>query len=167
MSTVVGIDPGITGAVGYISDRGYGAFDIPVMTASEKGKIKWMVDAAELGAMFVDHIPGRFNEMTVALEQTSAMPGQGVASMFSMGDSFGACRGVAAILGFSVTLVRPAQWKKEMGVAKQRGEDADAGKEKALELARELFPAAPLSRRKDHNRAEALLLAHWLKTREE
>jgi hypothetical protein len=63
--------------------------------------------------------------------------------------------------------VRPAQWKKEMGVAKQRGEDADAGKEKALELARELFPAAPLSRRKDHNRAEALLLAHWLKTREE
>lgn len=165
MNTHVGIDPGITGAVAWISGKDYGVFDLPTMTASDKGKIKWMVDAEELAFLLTANVP-KLADTMVALEQTSAMPGQGVASMFSMGHSFGACHGVIGTLGYALTLVRPAQWKKDLGIGRKKGEDADVMKAKSLALARRHFPKAPLERQKDHNRAEALLLAYWMKTRE-
>lgn len=162
----VGIDPGITGAVAWVNSAGYGVFDIPTMTASEKGKVRWMVDAEELAYLMTANLPAGA-ATAVALEQTSAMPGQGVSSMFSMGHSFGACHGVIGTLGYALTLVRPAQWKKDLEIGRKKGEDADAMKDKSLSLARRRFPKAPLERKKDHNRAEALLLAHWMKTREQ
>jgi hypothetical protein len=167
--TYVGVDPGITGAVAWISGRDYGVFDLPTMTASDNGKVRWMVDGAELAYLLTANVPKPppSNEVRAALEQTSAMPGQGVASMFSMGHSFGACHGVLGTLGYDLTLVRPAQWKKDLGIGRKKGEDADVGKAKSMSLARKHFPKAPLERIKDHNRAEALLLAHWMKTKEQ
>lgn len=166
MTTYVGIDPGITGAVAWIAGRDYGVFDLPTMTASDKGKIKWMVDAEELSFLLAANLP-RNGSTAVALEQTSAMPGQGVASMFSMGHSFGACHGVIGTLGYDLTLVRPAQWKKDLGIGRKKGEKAEDMKAKSLAAARRHFPKAPLERVKDHNRGEALLLAYWMKTKEQ
>ena len=53
--------------------------------------------------------------------------------------------------------VQPVNWKRDMGLYKQ-------GKEGSLDLARYLFPQISkthLARKKDHGRAEALLLAAW------
>jgi hypothetical protein len=150
----VGIDPGLSGAVGVVSEDGCVVFDIPLMTASDKGKVKWMIDASTLADKLLTATRCRDLDLMVALEQTAAMPGQGVSSMFSMGDSFGACRAVVQTLGLDLTLVRPAKWKKELGLSRE--------KDDSMDMARRLFPDAPLDRKKDHNRAEALLIAQWL-----
>jgi crossover junction endodeoxyribonuclease RuvC len=154
--TWIGIDPGLTGAVAFLcSDGTYNVADIPVIDTSAKGKVRSMINARALANLIIDLDQSDFSRTTVMLEQTAAMPGQGVSSMFSMGDSFGACRGVIATLGLSFELVRPAKWKKTMGLTDEKG----MARAKAVQM----FPNVGhlLSRVKDHNRAEALLLAEY------
>lgn len=149
---IIGIDPGITGAVAaiYPDDSHYYVEDIPTM-ANGKGsaKVKNKVDAAGLVAVINKIRQGR--QAVVYIERTSSMPGQGVSSMFSMGDTFGCIRGVCAALSLPVHIITPQSWKKYHGVT--------SDKEQVRAKAIELFPDAPLSRKKDHNRAEALLIA--------
>ena len=81
------------------------------------------------------------------------MPGQGTRSMFTVGVGFGAWLGLLAALQIPYTRVRPGVWKKAEGL----GPD----KEQARLRAQQLFPGADLQRKRDHGRAEALLLAWW------
>ena len=83
------------------------------------------------------------------------MPGQGVASTFKFGRAVGAIDAVADMMFGVWHIVSPQRWKKSMGVTQD--------KMKSLNLARELWPNAPLSRMKDHGRAEALLIAEYLR----
>ena len=152
---IIGIDPGITGAAAFIWEDHTEVFDIPVMAKGKGGaKVKNQVNAAALAEMLehAKHWVGA-DKVYVYLERISSMPGQGVASMFSMGDTFGCIRGVCAALGLSVEIVTPQSWKKAYGL----GKDKEVIRAKAIEL----FPEAPLSRKKDHNRAEALLIAKY------
>ena len=89
------------------------------------------------------------------IEQVSAMPGQGVASMFTFGGAYMACIAIAQRSMCPWMLVRPRAWKKDMGLT--------ADKDESLDMAREKWPEAPLSRKKDNGRAEALLIAEWLR----
>lgn len=154
----VGIDPGLTGAIAAISSRnGYLAvFDMPTM-ANGKGnsKIKNMVDPGEL-LRIITSFAMLADTCHVALERIASMPGQGVASMFSMGDTFGACRAVVACAGIPMEIITPQQWKKFYNIGK------DNKKEVARAKAIQLYPSADLARKKDHNRAEAILIAHYL-----
>ena len=81
------------------------------------------------------------------------MPGQGVASTFKFGASYGAVRGVLAALQIRTHLVTPGVWKKHFRLS--------SDKEASRALALRLFAASPehFSREKDHNCAEAALLA--------
>ena len=81
------------------------------------------------------------------------MPGQGVSSTWTTGYGFGVWLGVLAALALPHTRVRPAIWKRAMGLGKD--------KEQARLRAIQLFPSADLRRKKDHGRAEALLLAWY------
>lgn len=155
MTTFVGIDPGITGAIGVLFPDGRAeVHDIPTVV-SGKGTVKREIDAHALAGLLDLFIGKR-----AVLERTSAMPGQGVASMFSMGVSRGVILGVLGALAVPYVEVQPARWKAYFNLL---GADKDRSRTIALQLFPECAPQ--LARKKDHNRAEALLLARYLQER--
>lgn len=152
----IGIDPGLTGAIALMNE-GYAdplVWDMPTV-ANGKGVVKYEVDPVGL-AHIVEGFVG-FGASRVILERTNAMPGQGVASMFSMGVSRGVVLGVLGSMRLPYEEVAPSQWKKHFGLI---GADKDMSRRLALQLYPQL--AKQLARKKDHNRAEAVLLATYL-----
>ena len=95
-------------------------------------------------------------EIKVVIEQVSAMPGQGVTSMFNFGQSFGVLKGICSAMQLSMHFVRPAKWKKYYGLIKT---EKDASRTKVIEI----FPyiSSQLSRKKDSNKADAILIASF------
>lgn len=155
---VVGIDPGLGGAVAALAFHSgkaqfHGVWSMPCR-AKKSGRRE--VDPEALVALFDELLSGR-KPVCFLIEQVSAMPGQGVSGMFSLGDSFGVVRALAdAYHSEKVKYISPLVWKKSLGLLKK-------DKSASLSLARRLFPAARpyLFRKKDEGRAEALLLAHY------
>ena len=96
------------------------------------------------------------NEVVVVIEQVSAMPGQGVTSMFNFGQSFGVLKGICSAMQLSMHFVRPAKWKKYFNLIKT---EKDASRTKVIEI----FPyiSSQLSRKKDSNKADAILIASF------
>ena len=153
MTITVGVDPGITGAVGVLKDGQYLAvFDIPSI-AKGGGTVKREIDPSGLAREITARLDTK-EYCEVILERVNAMPGQGVSSVFSFGDSYGCCRAVIAVLGHPTVLVPPAVWKKHFNLGRD--------KEESRALAVRLFPTADLSLKKYADRAEALLMARYL-----
>ena len=149
----VGIDPGLTGAVAFLRNGEYVAlFDIPT-TLKGSGSVKQEVEPGRLKRMFLERLEGR-EDVAIALERVSAMPGQGSSSVFSFGDTYGCCRSVASLTGYPLYLVTPTTWKKHFGLGRD--------KEESRALATRLFPGAELHLKKHADRSEALLMARWL-----
>ena len=150
---IIGIDPGVSGAVGVLTNSGHfvGVLDIPTVLAN-KSSNRRMVSPIAFANLLREICEGRF-DVPVITENVNSMPGQGVASMFAMGKSYGIILGVLATLGISVHLVSPQKWKKFYALGKD--------KEQSRELAQRMWPDAPLDAKKDHNRAESLLLAKY------
>lgn len=145
---IVGFDPGLAGGIAFVSDDGalIDCRDLPVIGEGTQRR----VDAATLTAIIRQHNPTK-----AIIEQVSAMPGNGVASMFRFGQSLGTIAGVCGALGLPVTWVSPSKWKREAGL--------DSTAERSRARAIETWPdhAALFARKKGHNRAEAALLARW------
>tara|TARA_Y100000590_G_scaffold22811_1_gene26268 strand:- start:62 stop:556 length:495 start_codon:yes stop_codon:yes gene_type:complete len=153
---VIGIDPGISGAIcffenGVIKD----IIDMPVMAEGKKNKRQ--VNGSQLYNEIVIRIK-KFskNDIFVVVEQVSAMPGQGVTSMFNFGQSFGVIKGICSAMQLPIYFVRPAKWKKHFNLLKT---EKDASRSKVIEI----FPyiSSKLSRKKDSNKADAILLASY------
>ncbi len=147
MKKKIGIDPGLKGAIALLKDDELLAvYDMPVMAGTGK---RQQVNAAELSRILSGY------EISVAyLERVSAMPKQGVSSMFSFGTSYGIVIGVLATLSIPMVLVSPQSWKAKAGI---RGKDKDY----ARTLAQQLYPSAELGRKKDIGRADAILIARF------
>lgn len=143
----IGIDPGKTGALALIMDDGSyrTVIDMPVTPSDLADELEQFIDPP--------------SPLRVAIEKQQAMPGQGVSSTFQTGYGYGLLIGTLATLGITYVEVAPSKWKAAMGL---RGSD----KSESRKLAQSLFPDAPLARVKDHGRAEALLLAAWLRKQE-
>lgn len=173
--TVIGIDPGLTGALALIHDgKLLATADMPVMMkGTGKALVKNEVNPAALAQLLRTWLSpdamarARFVVETVNSRPVSGPPelcpvckhdrkALGSSSVFSMGDSIGAIRGTLAALGCRIEWVPAARWK---GYFRLPG--GHAGKEVARAMAIKLFPAADLARKKDHNRAEALLIAQF------
>jgi Holliday junction resolvasome RuvABC endonuclease subunit len=141
---VLGVDPGaISGAYALVTSNLLSPLvdDIPVVDRQ--------VDAAEWGRIVTSLRPH-----VAVVEQVGSMPKQGVASTFKFGMGCGLIRGVLAGAGVPIINVTPAKWKKHFGL------NSDAEKSRALAIRR--FPTSVrLARKKDHGRAEALLIALW------
>ena len=153
MSRIIGIDPGLSGAVAVIKDAGsLSVIDMPTMTVERNGKAKRQVSAIEL-AQILEGV--KSDHCHVYVEKVSAMAGQGVTSVFSFGRSFGMIEGILAALQMPVTDVAPATWTKALG----RGAGKDASRARAMEL----FPAnqQDFKRVKDDGRSDAALIAYW------
>lgn len=151
----LGIDPGQTGAIAALADGRPVAFiDMPTMARKAGGE---QVDAQALAArireLLADH-PGAYP--FAVLEQVSAMPGQGVTSMFRFGQADGAVRGVLGALGIGFIEVHPQTWKRYLRLT---GADKDTARTMAIQR----YPEAAeyLRRKKDVGRADALLIATW------
>ena len=94
-------------------------------------------------------------DLEVIVEAVHSMPGQGVSSSFKFGMAYGAAISLAQRLNCPWHMVDPRRWKKSLKL--------DSDKDKSLLMARELWPRAPLARKKDNGRAEGLLLAEYLR----
>lgn len=153
----IGIDPGLSGAVVVIDDAqpaSVHVYDTPSVEVVRNGKKRRDYLISEMAGILRGHQLATM----VVLEKVSAMPGQGVSSMFSFGRGLGIWEGVLAALKIPVTLVAPVTWKKSM-MADMDKSSKDSSRIRAIQL----FPnvAETLKRRKDHGRAEALLMAEY------
>ena len=153
---IIGIDPGITGAIcffenGEVKD----IIEMPNMADGKKNKrqINGPQIYNEISARIID-FPKK--DVLVVIEQVSAMPGQGVTSMFNFGQSFGVIKGICSAMQLSVHLVRPVKWKKYYSLIKC---EKDASRTKVIEI----FPyiSSKLSKKKDSNKADAILIASF------
>lgn len=146
---VCGIDPGVSGAIAFISQDSL--IDVVDMPTAALGK-KTQVDAGEFTKLLKKHAPA-----VAAVERVSAMPGQGVASMFNFGMGYGVIQGALAALEIPTILVTPPRWKKRFSLIGKE-------KDKARLLAQQLYPIAELHRKRDIGRADALLIARYAMT---
>ena len=128
---IIGIDPGISGAICFFENgKIIEIIDMPNMTDGKKSKKQVN------GAQIYNEISERIKnvpkyEINVVLEQVSAMPGQGVTSMFNFGQSFGVIKGVCAAMRLPLHFVRPAKWKKYFNLLNS---EKQASRTKAIEI---------------------------------
>jgi crossover junction endodeoxyribonuclease RuvC len=153
---IIGIDPGISGSICFL-DNGkiLDVIEMPIMTDGKKNKKQ--VNGSQVYNEFIKII-NQFenNQIRVVIEHVSAMPGQGVTSMFNFGQSFGILKGICAAMQLPMYFVRPAKWKKYFNLLNS---EKDASRTRAIEI----FPyfSSQLSRKKDSNKADAILIASF------
>ena len=153
---IIGIDPGISGSICFFQDgKIIDVVEMPTMTDGKKNKKQ--VNGAQIYNEISTKIRGiEKQNLRVIIEQVSAMPGQGVTSMFNFGQSFGILKGICSAMQLPMYFVRPAKWKKYFGLIKS---EKDASRTKAIEM----FPyfSSQLSKKKDSNKADAILIASF------
>ena len=152
---IIGIDPGISGSICFFKDgKILEVIEMPVMTEGKKNKKQ--VNGAQIYNEFLKRINKKDDEVRVVIEQVSAMPGQGVTSMFNFGQSFGILKGICSAMQLPMFFVRPAKWKKYFNLINSQ---KDASRTRAIEI----FPyfSTQLSKKKDSNKADAILIASF------
>src|SRR5262249_33911103 len=153
MTRILGVDPGINGAVAVIeivdgidgtAPKLIDVIDIPVLGTAAKTR----VDAIGLRNWIETHHPD-----FAGVERAGSMPRQGVASAFKFGRAAGVIEAVVACCGVPMVLVEPSKWKRALRL--------NSDKEVSRQLAIQLFPHAHdlLALKKHHQRAEAMLIA--------
>ena len=153
---IIGIDPGISGSICFLEDGIIkDVLEMPTMTEGKKNKKQVN------GSQIYNEISFRIKtyekkNIKVVIEQVSAMPGQGVTSMFNFGQSFGILKGICSAMQLPIYFVRPAKWKKYFNLINS---EKDASRTRAIEI----FPyfSSNLSKKKDSNKADAILIASY------
>tara|TARA_X000001036_G_scaffold284838_1_gene264603 strand:- start:9 stop:503 length:495 start_codon:yes stop_codon:yes gene_type:complete len=153
---IIGIDPGISGSICFFEDGNIiDVVEMPTMAEGKKNKRQ--VNGAQIYneiSKKVGNAPKQ--NVRVVIEQVSAMPGQGVTSMFNFGQSFGILKGICSAMRLPVYFIRPAKWKKYFGLINS---EKDASRTKAIEMFPNFSPQ--LSKKKDSNKADAILIASF------
>ncbi len=149
---IIGIDPGISGAISIIENKKIlEVYDTPTMIDGKKNKRQ--INSAQVTNIIKERLNTE-KEVIVVVEHVNAMPGQGVTSMFNFGQSFGVIKGICAALSVPIYFVRPTKWKKHFNLIKT---NKDASRTKVIEVYPEI--SSKLHRKKDSNRADAILIA--------
>jgi crossover junction endodeoxyribonuclease RuvC len=153
---IIGIDPGISGSICFFQNgKIVDVIEMPTMTEGKKNKKH--VNGTQKFKEISEKIKNLDKkEIKVVIEQVSAMPGQGVTSMFNFGQSFGILKGICSSMQLPMYFVRPAKWKKYFNLINS---EKDASRTRAIEI----FPyfSNQLSRKKDSNKADAILIASF------
>ena len=153
---IIGIDPGVSGSICFFEDgKILDVVEMPTMIEGKKNKKQ--VNGSQIYneiSKKIKHIDK--SDIKVIIEQVSAMPGQGVTSMFNFGQSFGILKGICSAMQIPVYFVRPAKWKKYFNLINSQ---KDASRTRAIEI----FPyfSSQLSKKKDSNKADAILIASF------
>ena len=152
---IIGIDPGISGSICFFREgKIIEVIEMPTMTEGKKNKKQ--VNGAQIYNEISKRIDKADKQIRVVIEQVSAMPGQGVTSMFNFGQSFGILKGICSAMQLPMFFVRPAKWKKYFNLINS---EKDASRTRAIEI----FPyySSQLSKKKDSNKADAILIASF------
>tara|TARA_E500000178_G_scaffold241705_1_gene238174 strand:+ start:688 stop:1182 length:495 start_codon:yes stop_codon:yes gene_type:complete len=153
---IIGIDPGISGSICFFENgKIIDVVEMPTMTEGKKNKRQ--VNGSQIYNEILKRIMKiEKQNVRVIIEQVSAMPGQGVTSMFNFGQSYGILKGICSAMQLSMYFVRPAKWKKYFGLINS---EKDASRTRAIEM----FPyfSSQLSKKKDSNKADAILIASF------
>ena len=153
---IIGIDPGIKGAICILKDgKILDVFDMPIMPVGKKNKSQ--VNGSQIyNEIKKVTVNEEKTSIKVVIEQVSAMPGQGVTSMFNFGQSFGVIKGICSALTLPIYFIRPVKWKKHFNLI---GSSKDASRTKATEL----FPnfSNKMAKKKDANKADAILIGRY------
>ena len=153
---IIGIDPGISGSICFFNEgKIIDVVEMPTMTDGKKNKKQ--VNGSQIFNEISEKIKKLDKDkIKVVIEQVSAMPGQGVTSMFNFGQAFGILKGISSAMQLPMYFVRPAKWKKYFNLINS---EKDASRTRAIEI----FPyySSHLSRKKDSNKADAILIASF------
>jgi crossover junction endodeoxyribonuclease RuvC len=153
---IIGIDPGLSGSICFFENgKILDVVEMPTMTDGKKNKKQ--VNGSQIYNEIlkkISHLDK--SNVKVVIEQVSAMPGQGVTSMFNFGQSFGILKGICSAMQLPVYFVRPAKWKKYFNLINS---EKDASRTRAIEI----FPyfSSQLSKKKDSNKADAILISSF------
>ena len=151
---IFGIDPGVSGAISVLeNNKVLDVIEMPTMIDGKKNKKQ--VNGSQLTNIFKEKMDLN-KEIAVVVEHVNAMPGQGVTSMFNFGQSFGVIKGVCSALSLPIYFIRPTKWKKHFNLINT---NKDASRTKAIQIYPEI--SSKLSRKKDSNRADAILIARY------
>ncbi len=151
---IFGIDPGVSGAICILKEgKILEVYEMPTMIDGKKNKRQ--VNGAEVTNIFLKELNNKY-KAKVVVEHVTAMPGQGVTSMFNFGQSFGVLKGICAALKLPIYFVRPVKWKKHFNLIKT---NKDASRTKVIEI----YPyiSSKISRKKDSNKADSILIAKY------
>jgi len=153
---IIGIDPGLSGGIAILDDlKIFDVYDMPIMSEGKKNKNQ--LNSAQLVNIIKKNIILNGDTFLI-VEQVSAMPGQGVTSMFNFGQTFGSIKGICAALNLPIFFVRPAKWKKHFDLINS---SKDASRTKVIEMYPSISPR--LSKKKDVNKADAILIARYFR----
>ena len=153
---IIGIDPGLSGGIAILDDlKIFDIYDMPIMSEGKKNKNQ--LNSAQLVNIIRKNLIPNGNTFLI-VEQVSAMPGQGVTSMFNFGQTFGSIKGICAALNLPIFFVRPAKWKKHFDLINS---SKDASRTKVIEMYPSISPR--LSKKKDVNKADAILIARYFR----
>ena len=151
---IFGIDPGVSGAICVLKEgKILEVYEMPTMIDGKKNKRQ--VNGAEVTNILLKDLDNKY-KTKVVVEHVTAMPGQGVTSMFNFGQSFGVLKGICAALKLPIYFVRPVKWKKHFNLIKT---NKDASRTKVIEI----FPyiSSKISRKKDSNKADSILIGKY------
>ena len=153
---IIGIDPGVSGSICFFKDgQILDVIEMPTMNEGKKNKKQ--VNGSQIYNEIFKRIDKNVVSNTrVVIEHVTAMPGQGVTSMFNFGQSFGILKGICSAMQLPMYFVRPAKWKKYFNLINS---EKDASRTRAIEI----FPnfSSQLSKKKDSNKADAILIASF------
>ncbi len=147
----IGIDPGKSGGIAIISEVGVEAIT-PMIIAGKD------IDLAAMADWLENSISDEY--AIACIEKVSAMPKQGVTSMFSFGFSTGAIHGILATMSIPRHLITPQAWKKSVLAGTKKDKNA------AVDYCRRLYPdisllATERSRKPHSGMADALCIARY------
>ena len=154
MSLILGVDPGAVSGAYAVLDGGGTLIEVDDLPTIADGKLRW-VDGPVLLSRLIEIKGGR--PMQAMVDRQGARPGQGLSSTFTSACAFGALLATLQIAGCSIELTTAASWKTVMHLSKDKAV--------SLDRARLLYPGASLDRKKDHGRAEAIMLARYALSR--
>ena len=153
---ILGIDPGLDGALAFLDASLWSVVDMPIFKIGKRSEYHLSEMARVIGSVDV-HDP---RNVMVVLEEIGKRPEQSVQSMVTTGYGHGLLRGMIAVLGYQVQIVNPRKWQNAVLGKFGKGEAKDA----AWERARQIAPGANLSGprgRRLYGRSDAICIAYW------
>lgn len=164
MTIWIGVDPGTTGGIAFLRPDGARVFELPSVPVEGGGLIKRRLHAPALYQLLMQHASG--DTARAVIEAVGVGAGMGekrgsTQTLASQHCSFEVVRSTLELVGVPYVAVPAQRWKKLYGLVGKNADDATV--EKTLALARQLYPELePDLRFKNcHNKADAVLLAHW------
>jgi len=154
MTLFIGIDPGLSGGLAFRSGEEMSVLPMPILTITKAKGVRRVLDLTALANLIDDKTKNK-PRIHVFIERVASMPKQGVASMFSFGESYGAIKGIIAANFLPMTLVTPQTWKNKLKVSSNK-DDARYRASQLMPRAAYLWPC-----HKDDGLAEAALIAFY------